>query len=202
MDQDMWQTPESIDFIYSSHMWIQTILSCGKNCQTMQIGTVSGLWLRGRSWRFKIHSWRNIVRFWKSDICSDKWDVQETKRLVSHSSTESEIISLDTGLRLDGLPALELWDLIVSVFGNISHISDRTGKLVNGEDKHHKSHYKIDAMRDIDSVPSNVQSANREALLYVLRDNEAVIKNDYERQKSNNETRLQNSQGCSWLVVR
>ena len=37
---------------------------------------------------------------------------------VSHSSTESEIISLDTGLRLDGLPALELWDLIVSVFGS------------------------------------------------------------------------------------
>ena len=34
---------------------------------------------------------------------------------VSHSSTESEIISLDTGLRLDGLPAQELWDLIVSV---------------------------------------------------------------------------------------
>ena len=32
---------------------------------------------------------------------------------VSHSSTESEIISLDTGLRLDGVPALELWDLIV-----------------------------------------------------------------------------------------
>ena len=38
---------------------------------------------------------------------------------VSHSSTESEIISLDTGLRLDGLSALELWDLIVSVLGNV-----------------------------------------------------------------------------------
>ena len=36
---------------------------------------------------------------------------------VSHSSTESEMISLDTGLRLDGLLALELWDLIVSVLG-------------------------------------------------------------------------------------
>ena len=94
---------------------------------------------------------------------------------VSHSSTESEIISLDTGLRLDGLPALELWDLIVSVLGNISRISDRTGKPVNGEDKHHKSHNKIDAMQDIDSVPSNVQSA-RQALLYVFEDNEAVIK--------------------------
>ena len=29
MDQNMWQTPESIDFIYSSYMWIQTILLCG-----------------------------------------------------------------------------------------------------------------------------------------------------------------------------
>ena len=33
----------------------------------------------------------------------------------SHSSTESEIISLDAGLRLDGIPALDLWDLIVAV---------------------------------------------------------------------------------------
>ena len=92
---------------------------------------------------------------------------------VSHSSTESEIISLDTGLRLDGLPALELWDPIISVFGNISRISDRTGQPVNGKNK---SHNKIDVIQDIDSVPSNVQSANREALLYVFEDNEAVIK--------------------------
>ena len=34
---------------------------------------------------------------------------------VSHSSTESEIISLDAGLRLDGIPALDSWDLIVAV---------------------------------------------------------------------------------------
>ena len=57
---------------------------------------------------------------------------------VSHSSTESEIISLDTGLRLDGLPALELWDLIVSVFGNISHVSDGTEQPVNDVKKHQK----------------------------------------------------------------
>ena len=92
---------------------------------------------------------------------------------VSHSSTESEIISLDTGLRLDGLPALELWDLIVSVFGNISHVSDRTGQPANGKNK---SYNKIDVMQDTDSVPTSVQSANREALLYVFEDNEAVIK--------------------------
>ena len=37
---------------------------------------------------------------------------------VSHSSTESEIIFLDAGLRLDGISALDLWDLIVAVLGN------------------------------------------------------------------------------------
>ena len=29
MDQSLWQTPESIDFLHLSHMWKQTILSCG-----------------------------------------------------------------------------------------------------------------------------------------------------------------------------
>ena len=42
--------------------------------------------------------------------------------------------------------------------------------------KHHKPHKKIDVMKDIDAVPSNVQSAHQEALLYVFEDNEAVIK--------------------------
>ena len=69
---------------------------------------------------------------------------------VSHSSTESEIISLDTGLRLDGLPALELWDLIVSVFGSVSQISDdRTGQLVNDVHKRHKSQKRINVMENI-----------------------------------------------------
>ena len=52
----------------------------------------------------------------------------EKQTSVSHSSTESEILSLDTGLRLDGLLALELWDLIVSVLGNISRVSYRSGE--------------------------------------------------------------------------
>ena len=37
---------------------------------------------------------------------------------VSHSSTESEIISLDAGWRLGGITAPDLWDLIVPVLGN------------------------------------------------------------------------------------
>ena len=44
---------------------------------------------------------------------------------------------------------------------------------MNGKNKYHNE---IDVMQDIDSVPSNVQSASRRALLYVFEDNEAVIK--------------------------
>ena len=72
--------------------------------------------------------------------------------------------------------ALELWDLIVSVLAKSSRISDRTVNPANGEEKHHKSHNKIDVMQDIDSVPSHIQSARQEALLYVFEDNEALIK--------------------------
>ena len=93
---------------------------------------------------------------------------------VWHSSTESEIISLDTGL--DGLPALELGDLIVSVFGSVSRVSDGSGQPENDVNKHHKSQRRINVMENIDSVPSNVQSSRQEALLYVVEDNEAVIK--------------------------
>ena len=95
---------------------------------------------------------------------------------VSHSSTESEIISLDTGLRLDGLPALELWDFIVSVLGNVSRVSGGSWQPDDDVLKRHKPHKKIDVMKDIDSVPSNVQSARQEALLYIFEDIEAVIK--------------------------
>ena len=50
------------------------------------------------------------MHFRKSTFVPISWMCKK-QASVSHSSTESEIISLDTGLRLDGLLALELWDL-------------------------------------------------------------------------------------------
>ena len=35
---------------------------------------------------------------------------------VSHSPTEFEIISLDSGLRMDGIPALALWDWLLKCY--------------------------------------------------------------------------------------
>ena len=48
---------------------------------------------------------------------------------VSHSSTESEIIFLDAGLRLDGIPALDLWNLTVAVLGNTNQSNKARGGL-------------------------------------------------------------------------
>ena len=94
---------------------------------------------------------------------------------VSHSSTESEIISVDAGLRIDGLPALELWDLIVSVFGSMTQTTERTVRPVDVK-RNRKSQGKINVLNNIDYVPSNVQSSHQEASLYVFEDNEAEIK--------------------------
>ena len=78
-------------------------------------------------------------------------------------------------MRLDGLPALELSDLIVSVFESVSQMPDRTGRHVNVK-RNQKSQGKINVIENMHSVPSNVQSSRQEALLYVFEDNEAVIK--------------------------
>ena len=98
---------------------------------------------------------------------------------------------------MDGLPALELWDLIVSVLGSVSQISDRSGQPDSDVEKHHISQRRIDVIKDIDSLPSNVQSARQEALLYVFEDNEAVIKMIIKGKKPDNETWFQNPQSCS-----
>ena len=57
----------------------------------------------------------------------------------------------------------------------MTQTSDRTGRPVDTE-RSQKSQGKINVLKNIDCVPSNVQSSHQEALLYVFEDNEAVIK--------------------------
>ena len=103
---------------------------------------------------------------------------------VSHSSTESEIISLDAGFRLVGIPALDLWELIV--LGNtIQNRIERGDPLLNKREicsplhtihKRKQSQRVINDLDNIDFIFLNVQSSHQEAVLYVYEDNEAVIK--------------------------
>ena len=105
---------------------------------------------------------------------------------VSHSSTESEIISLDAGLRWDGIPALDLWDLIVAILGITNQCQkERWDPFMNKRElrstahtiqKRKQSQGVINDLDNVDLIPSNVNSSHQEALLYVFEDNEAVIK--------------------------
>ena len=121
------------------------------------------------------------MHFWKPYVCSNQLDV------FSHSSTESEVISLDAALRLDGIPALDLWDLIVAVpHGNTYQSNQERGDPCPNQrevrtaphklQKRKKSHGMIDDLDNVDFISSNVNSSRQQALLYVFEDNEAVIK--------------------------
>ena len=100
---------------------------------------------------------------------------------VSHSSTESEIISLDAGLRSDGIPALDLWDLIVTVLHeNTNQSNQARGDLCTTQrevrstphtiqKKRNKAHGMINDLDNADFISSNVNSSRQEALLYILK---------------------------------
>ena len=59
-------------------------------------------------------SWGTLCIFGSHTFVPVGWMCKE-QTSVSHSSTESEIISLDVGLRMDGITALDLWDLVLDV---------------------------------------------------------------------------------------
>ena len=102
---------------------------------------------------------------------------------VSHSSTESEIISLDAGLRMDGFPALDLWDLVIEVLGTTQRKPKPTQACTRETSAKTQIAPKIEQVLDqnvdlsnIDQVPSNAHLSGKESQLYIFEDNEAVIK--------------------------
>ena len=84
--------------------------------------------------------------------------------LVSHSSTESEIISLYAGLKLDGFPALDLWDLIVAVLGNTNQSHKEQGDLLMNKRESRSTPHTIQkrkqsqrVINDLDNVETMIE---------------------------------------------
>ena len=107
---------------------------------------------------------------------------------VSHRSTESEIISLDAGIRMDGIPALDLWDLVVEVLHSSTNQTKKSKEKVQGNllhDTPSRKHTNSPTMThiqyndlelcNVDYVSSNVNS-QCSAMLHIFEDNAAVIK--------------------------
>ena len=100
---------------------------------------------------------------------------------VSHSSTESEIIPLDAGLRMDGPLSLPLGHCNWGVSLNKQHckaMQTSPRRLVRDRRPFHqkKTKTKTEQLSNVDFAPTNTHSSQGESQLYIFEDNEAVIK--------------------------
>ena len=131
---------------------------------------------------------------------------------VSHGCAEAEVISLDAGLRMDGIPFLDLWDLLIEVFHSVPNQTNKTEDVrepranlsANTQPNMRKqipTTKTNPVLTNIDHVPSSVTHFGSNAMLYVYEDNEAVIKMIIKGRKSHNETCVKNRQSCFGLVV-
>ena len=93
-----------ITYIHHANDFRQYCHVMNEHGTAFHTGFVSGLRFCWRSWGLIINLRWCLMYFRKSHICVNKLETS-----VSHSSTEAEIISLDAGSRMDGIPALDLW---------------------------------------------------------------------------------------------
>ena len=133
-------------------MWIQTVLLCGKHCKTMLIGTVSRLRFLQEILRTQNPLLEEHCAFFRSHTFVPISWMCKKQTSVSHSSTESEIISLDAGLRMDEIPALDLWILEIEVL----HSSKNTHPAV----RDHCRNKKVDDQVPTSPGRSEIQSTN------------------------------------------
>ena len=100
---------------------------------------------------------------------------------VPRGSTESEIIALDAGLRMDVLLALDLWDVVIEVLRSSKSTASPTHQAAGNCSQNHKSKPKqkgnrdVDQLSHVDYVTTNAIFSQGESQLYIFEDNEAVI---------------------------
>ena len=102
--------------------------------------------------------------------------------------SEVEVISLDAGLRKDGIPALDLWDLVMEVFRFPNQLK-KSKRRVQGNilrntpsNKHTQNQTNVPIQQDtlelsnVDNVSLNAKSSLFGAMFCIFEDNEAVIR--------------------------
>ena len=128
---------------------------------------------------------------------------------VSRGSTESEIISLGAGLRMDGLPASWHWrrgDRSVTFIEQYQDTNQSSSRKLFAEPQI-PTQTKSETEMFINNDRMWTTSPQTQILLkaslswYIFEDTEAVIKMIIKRQNSNDETSVKNPQSCTWLVV-
>ena len=98
---------------------------------------------------------------------------------------------------MDGVPTLDLWDLIVTVLHGNTHQNDQVRGDPYKSPTRKQIHEMIDDLDNVDFISSNENSSRKEALLYIFEDNEAVIKMIIKGRSPTMRTCCQNPQSCS-----
>jgi hypothetical protein len=101
-------------------------------------------------------------------FCPINW-LCKKQTAVSHSSTEAEIIALDTALRMDGIPTLDLWDTVIDVLEPQIKSKIEPPTVLNYD-------LETKILAEIDHVPPNIERSSERGKLVLLEDNDAVIK--------------------------
>ena len=93
---------------------------------------------------------------------------------------------MEACLRMEGIPVLELWELIIDVFepvnpkGGSQSTSGITAKVRGAFTAEYPMQYSdsiyLDMLKSVDYIPTNVPLAPGRAKLVILEDNDAVIK--------------------------
>ena len=87
----------------------------GNTAQHCRLGFISRLRFCWRPWGLKINLGERSCVSSEVEHYSPMVGCARSKREYPTRSTESEIISLDAGLRMDGFPALDSWDVVIGV---------------------------------------------------------------------------------------
>ena len=183
----------------------QIVLKC-LYLTRIEIGTVSRLRFCRRPWGFKIYIRWNIVRFWKSYICSNKLDVQETNFSFAQFS---RIRNHFFGCRIEVGWYPRTWFMGSDRRSSWKHNSGpwkngETRLLTNVKFVQHLTQFKNDNNLEEWSMiwtmlilfPHTSILLVRKLLLYIFED-----QYDHKGKKPYNEPCFQNPQSCSWLVV-
>ena len=160
------------------------MLSCGKHCTTMQVGLFQDSDFAGDLEDSKSTSGRILRIFGSHTFVPVCWMCKK-QTSVSHRSTESEDISLDTRLRMDGIPAIDLWDLIFQVFHSFPIQFTQPKDSAQGyllRDTSSNKHTNIQTKKSIqhddlelcnvDCVSSNVKSSRFSAMLCNIKEDD------------------------------
>ena len=166
--------------------FITHVIQAISHSTTMQTGTVSRLWFCRRPWRLEVKHQGIMCMFGSHTFVPISW-MSKKQTSVSHSSTEAEVISLGACLRMDGIPALDLWDLVIEVCHSSSDQTNKTkdvrvprwnlsANIRPNMRKQIPTNHTDQDLTNIDHLPSNGTHSGSKAMLYVFEDNEAVMK--------------------------